>query len=117
MNGKRTYFKRLAGGLFLLLFMFSYVNSVLFSHTHNCGSYIVTHAHPYGNAEHGHSQQSFNFLSLVSCFSALLPEMQPDIPVFPAVLALVFFFRESDLLSCHAVHRKQRGPPSVFCFC
>ena len=61
---------------FLVFFIFYYLGTVLFIHTHNIDGKVVTHSHPYqsdaqGNPLHTHSTAGFTLIRILSQFLTL----------------------------------------------
>lgn len=61
---------------FLVFFIFYYLGTVLFIHTHTIDGKLVTHSHPYqsdaqGNPLHTHSTAEFTLIRVLSQFLTL----------------------------------------------
>lgn len=52
--------------LLVALFMFHYMNGVFFTHIHIEGSQIISHSHPYSNAQHQHSAADVSLIRSLS---------------------------------------------------
>ena len=52
--------------LLVTLFMFHYMSGAFFTHVHIEGSQLVTHSHPYSNAQHQHSSADFSLIRSLS---------------------------------------------------
>lgn len=79
------YMRRAVAGIFVFLYLFSYINSTVFSHTHYSPDGVATtHSHPFRSASHTHSVADFRILQSGAFVAAL-----PAVFILTAAFALI----------------------------
>lgn len=108
-------------GFFSLALFLGFLGSTLFfNHTHMSDGRIIAHSHPFkpeidGKPIHGHTDESFVHINLLSAFSAIIAIS------FSLVSALLFLSAEllPKKMSCFFPEEDElqmllRGPPQIY---
>ncbi|MBP7965721.1 MAG: hypothetical protein KAZ12_03670 [Paludibacteraceae bacterium] len=98
--------------LLVTLFMFHYMSGAFFTHVHIEGSQLVTHSHPYSNAQHQHSSADFSLIRSLS-FAVTIAFAMVFASVFRHVMQIVVFKRDLfDYIRFYNPLAPLRAPPS-----
>lgn len=105
------YMRRAVAGIFVFLYLFSYINSTVFSHTHYSPDGVATtHSHPFRTASHTHSVADFRILQS-GTFVAAPPAVFILTAAFAIVARITGEYLQTLIVFCKSVSYL-RGPPS-----
>ncbi len=103
---------------FIAIFLFNYVNSTMFWHSHMVGEYLIIHSHIYGDAHQtgrapcGHTSAELLLLSIVNQTVSLEKVVSAiDLQPLRQMVTVVLDLLSVPVQSIDVPHVSLRGPP------